>query len=303
MNYTFGPVISRRFGISLGIDLSPVQKICNFDCLYCELTKAKPTQEYNNDNINIDTLIKEVENKLIESPNCDVITLTANGEPTLYPRLEEIVDRLNIIKGDKKILILSNSSTIMSNKIQKILNKIDIVKLSLDTVDESIFRKIDRSVKDIKIDDIINGILEFKKEFKNSLIIEVLIVKGINDKRINELSEVLSKISPHRIDLSTIDRPPAFDVKPIDFESMENIAHMISINNQHVNIASRKKVKTTKVLLSKEEIINTLSKRPFTQDDIDLLLDDTSIQNLNELIEYKVVLKENISGVSFFKIS
>jgi wyosine [tRNA(Phe)-imidazoG37] synthetase (radical SAM superfamily) len=300
MKYTFGPILSRRFGLSLGIDLSPSKKICNFDCLYCELPHAKITDVYNNDNIIIEDLIDEVKLKLNENPKCDVITITANGEPTLYPKLEIIVDELNQIKGDKKLLILSNSSTIMYKNIRKILAKIDIVKLSLDTVNQKVFKKIDRGLDKIQITDIINGILEFKLDFKNSLVIEVLIVKNINDNYIEELSEVLNQINSHRVDLSTIDRPPAFDVQPISFCELESIANILSKKNRNINIASRKDKNIQSSYYSKDEILHTLSLRPFSIDDYDMLFDDKTKQIFDKLIEEKKILEVDKVGLKFY---
>jgi len=128
MSLTFGPVPSRRFGVSLGIDLSPNSKQCNFDCLYCEL-KASKTVSSQSNYPKVSDIIIEVKQALGKNKNIEVITITANGEPTLYPYLDELVDRLNLIKENKKILILSNGGTIYKKDIQQILNKIDIVKL------------------------------------------------------------------------------------------------------------------------------------------------------------------------------
>jgi len=106
----FGPIQSRRFGLSLGIDLSPETKSCNFDCLYCELAVAKVTDTIKNPP-KVEDVLAEVAQAMVEFPDIDVITLTANGEPTLYPYLDALVDGLNLLKKDKKLLILSNAST------------------------------------------------------------------------------------------------------------------------------------------------------------------------------------------------
>ena len=113
---TFGPVNSRRFGISLGIDLSPTHKQCNFDCLYCELEKQK-TVPIQTDSIGVDNYIVAVQEALLKYPEIEVITITANGEPTMYPHLDELVDKLESIKKNKKLLILTNSSLISNQKI------------------------------------------------------------------------------------------------------------------------------------------------------------------------------------------
>jgi wyosine [tRNA(Phe)-imidazoG37] synthetase (radical SAM superfamily) len=303
-NYTFGPVLSRRFGLSLGIDLSPHSKICNFDCIYCELEKAKPIKDYVNDDIDIDILVSQVKSQIEQNPSIDVITITANGEPTMFPRLNEVVDRLNEIKKSCKLLILSNSSTIMNKDIQKILHKIDIVKLSLDTIDQKVFRKIDRSIKEISIDDIMEGILEFKHDFKNELIIEVLVVKDINDKdNFEKMGRFLHYINPNRVDLSTIDRPPAYDVKPVYFEVLENISKIFSKFQLNVNIASRKNININKLSLDFSAILHTLSLRAFTQDDINQIFSEDTIQRVQSLIDQDKIYIQNCVGVDFYRVS
>jgi len=109
----FGPIHSRRFGVSLGVDLSPSQKQCNFDCLYCELSPAKVTDKQEKV-IEVDAIIDALKTHLNDT--IDVITLTANGEPTLYPYLDELIDKIKSITN-KEILILTNSATLKDKKV------------------------------------------------------------------------------------------------------------------------------------------------------------------------------------------
>ncbi|MBY0540244.1 MAG: radical SAM protein, partial [Campylobacterales bacterium] len=139
----FGPIPSRRFGISLGVDLSPSKKQCNFDCLYCELEGAKTVDKMDS-SPSVSEIISAIKENLEKHSKIDVITLTANGEPTLYPKLDELVEEINKIKGNIKTLILSNGSTIYKKDIFNTLLKIDTVKLSLDCVSEKCFKKLDR---------------------------------------------------------------------------------------------------------------------------------------------------------------
>ena len=133
MKFIFGPVASRRFGTSLGIDLSPGTKQCNFDCLYCELAPAATVDSYS-EAYKPDEIITELKQALHEHPNADVITLTANGEPTLYPYLDELIEKIDAIKESKQTLILTNTATLSDPKTYKSLLQLDQVKLSLDAV-------------------------------------------------------------------------------------------------------------------------------------------------------------------------
>jgi len=296
MKYIFGPISSRRFGMSLGIDLSPDEKSCNFDCIYCELEKAKKVNKIQNP-ANVEIILNDVKQG-IEKFKFDVLTITANGEPTLYPYLDELVDELK--QFDKKLLILSNSSTIDNKNIQNILKKLDIVKLSLDTANQKTFKKIDRPLEGIKIENIINGIKEFSKIYRGELIIEILVVKGINDKleEFQKLNEVLAEINPTRVDISTIDRPPAYDVEPVEYERLFELSK--EIKNQHIFIASRKNLANKKESFTKEELLTTLKKRPFSESDIENILDDESKKIFFEMLENDMLKEKVVANTKFF---
>ena len=299
MKYIFGPIPSRRFGISLGVDLSPQQKICNFDCLYCELPPAKKVDKQNNP-AKVEDIISDVKEALKKYKDVEVITITANGEPTLYPYLSELIDEINLIKDNKKSLILSNGSTIYKKIIQNTLKKLDIVKLSLDCVSNEAFKKLDRPIE-IDTKKIIDGMIEFRRIFKNSLIIEILFVKNINDniKEIEALNMVLQEIKPDRVDLSSIDRPPAYKVEGLNYEELLKISKYFK--NLNINIASRTDKKVLKSNFSENDILTTLKKRPLTKNDIDLLFDEPSIKIVQKLVDMGLIEVKNISGVKFYK--
>ncbi len=296
----FGPIPSRRFGISLGVDLSPSSKQCNFDCLYCELEGSK-TVDSMISYPKVKEVIEAVQESFDKHPKIDVITVTANGEPTLYPKLDELIDEINIIKNNTKTLILSNGSKIYDENIFNTLLKFDTVKLSLDCVSAKCFKKLDRNHKGIDVQKIVSSMIEFSKTTRNQFVLEILFVKDINDKEeeINLLYVAVKKINPSRVDIGTIDRPPAYDVKPVSFESLEYIANKFEGIN--VNIAYKKRPKQTNSF-SKDEIISMLKRRPLTFEDIDNLFDDNSKNILKNLAELKIVSIIDSGGVNFYKI-
>lgn len=295
----FGPIPSRRFGISLGVDLSPSKKQCNFDCLYCELEGAK-TVDKMDEYPSVEDIIKEIKKNFETHSKIDVITLTCNGEPTLYPKLNELIDEINKIKGTTKTLILSNGSTIYKKDIFDTLLKIDIVKLSLDCVSKKCFKKLDRINNSVEIEKIVPAMIDFSKQTKNDLVLEILFVKDLNDNEIETtlLYEALIEINPKRVDIGTIDRPPAYAVKPVSYEFLERVAN--KFENINVNIVYKNKSKSIQSF-SKDEIITMLKRRPLTNEDIENMFDDESKYILESLIKDKIVTIINSSGVDFYK--
>ncbi len=299
MKYVFGPVNSRRFGLSLGIDLSPDKKSCNFDCLYCELGKGKNTNKIQNEP-EVSEVINEVSNVLKKINKVDVLTVTSNGEPTLYSKLDLLIERLNEIKRKEKTLILSNGSTISSPVVKQTLSKFDIVKLSLDTANEKTFFKLDRPLKDIKLREIIEGMISFRKIYKGELIIEILIVEGINDtiEEMILLKDVLNEIKPDRIDIGTIDRPPAYNIEPISSEKLFNLSEVFLGFNINVIYRNSENIKR-KITLNEEDVLNTLRKRPLTISDIQTLYDNKTQKLIETMLDKKILKIKNVGNVSF----
>lgn len=295
----FGPIPSRRFGISLGIDLSPSKKQCNFDCLYCELEGSK-TVEKMDTYPSVDEIITAIKENFKKHPKIDVLTITCNGEPTLYPKLKELVDEINKIKNQTKTLILSNGSTIYKKDVFESLLKIDIVKLSLDCISENCFKKLDRHNISVEIDKIVPAMIEFSKKTNNDLVLEVLFVKDLNDKEteLNLLYDSIKQINPKRVDIGTIDRPPAYEVKPVSFEFLEQVAN--KFENLNVNIAFKNRPKSIQ-FYDNEEIIAMLKRRPLTREDVENMFDNESKSILERLLKEERIHIINSGGVDFYK--
>jgi len=294
----FGPVNSRRFGSSLGIDLSPALKQCNFDCLYCELAPSATTDTQKNI-VEVSTIIAELKEHLNEK--IDVITITANGEPTLYPHLDELIDEINKIKKSTKTLILTNSATLIDENIFASLLKLDQVKLSLDAISESVFKRIDRPHVGIVIDNIVQKVIDFSKAFKGKLFIEILFVHGLNDTEdeIQKLNDVLLKLDVSRVDLGTIDRPPAYEVSGLSYKELHDVSLLFDASLP-IHIASRVHAEPNNKYYSSEDILNTLDKRPLTIDDINLLFDEDSKKELDNLLGSSKIVIKKTGNLEFF---
>ena len=296
-NIIFGPINSRRFGMSLGVDLSPSSKQCNFDCLYCELAPMV-TVDVQSTVVSVQQIIDELKKHLDDQ--IDVITLTANGEPTLYPNLSELIAEIDKIKGSTETLILTNSATLVNGEVFDNLLKLDQVKLSLDAISPDIFKKIDRPHESINIGEVVEKVKEFSLVYKGKLFIEILFVYGLNDTKeeIKKLNEVLVEIDAQRIDLGTIDRPPAYPVVGISYKELFEASQLFD-SSLPIHIASRIHAEPNNAYYSDEDILNTLDKRPLTQDDINLLFDEDSVDRLNVLIDRAQIVKKIVGNLEF----
>jgi wyosine [tRNA(Phe)-imidazoG37] synthetase (radical SAM superfamily) len=256
------------------------------------------------DVVSVDDIMKALVSGLEQHKDIDVITITANGEPTLYPYLSELIGEIDAIKGERTTLILSNGSTIGDEGIRNALAKLDMVKLSLDCATDECLKKLDRSHSGININSIMEGMLEFKKIYTKPLIIEVLLVKNINDnfEHIKALNDFLLTLNPTRIDIGTIDRPPAYAVKPLSSVELLDIASRFDATLP-VYVVHRKSSDVRAEEYSDNEILSTLSNRPLSSDDVEILFNKQSKARLEKLLSDGKVKNIELYGVNFYILS
>ncbi|TQR23267.1 radical SAM protein [Campylobacter sp. MIT 97-5078] len=295
----FGPVSSRRFGLSLGVDLSPFGKQCNFDCVYCEL-EPKKAQSKQTQSASLESIIKSVQAKIDEGINFDFITLTANGEPSMYEKLNELIQALQNIKKDKKLLILSNGTAVLDEAKFKALLALDVVKFSLDSAVQKTFLRVDKALKGIEVKTLIEKMSEFSKAFKGELVMEVLVVQGLNDTKaeFEVLNEAFLKIQPDRIDISTIDRPPAYAVKGVSEDTLSELSELITASP--CVIARRHYVKE-ELDLSENELLKMLHLRPQSKQDIEMKLSLKSQSLLEQLVKEGKVYTQKLASMLFYR--
>ena len=302
MDIIFGPVQSRRFGESLGIDLSPKTKQCNYDCLYCEL-KGKKAQDSMQEILEVEEILEAIKKGLKQFKNIQSLTITANGEPTLYPYLYELMLRLEDIKGGVQTLLLTNGSLLWDLSVSRACLLFDKVKFSLDAISPEVFKKIDRPTKNISLEQILQGIYQFSADFSGELYAEILFVKNINDS-LNEIKKMARFLAPmrlKRLDISSIDRPPAYKVSPISQEQLEIFARIFRDFKIPTFLPTRTpNTKKENLNLSQDEILKTLALRPMSKEDIESLWNEESINRLEILHQEKKVSINNVNGINFF---
>ena len=228
MKHLFGPVNSRRLGLSQGIDLLP-PKTCNFNCIYCEINRAPQLSCQRGEHVPTETILAEIDELLADAArvrDLDVFTITASGEPTLHTGIGTIIRHLKE-KTDKPVAILTNGSQLHLKEVQEDLMAADIVIPSLDAAREESFRRVNRPAKcSADLETIISGIADFSRKFTGEIWLEILLVKNINDtpEDIRALQKAIDRIGPTRVQLNTVARPPFESfAKPLTRTRMEEI--------------------------------------------------------------------------------
>jgi wyosine [tRNA(Phe)-imidazoG37] synthetase (radical SAM superfamily) len=207
MKYIFGPVPSRRLGFSLGVDIIPI-KTCTLDCIYCQVGKTTCKTIERKEYVSPEKVLAELKEVLRTGKKIDYITLSGNGEPTLNSKIGEIIRGINGISS-LPVAVITNGTLLSDINVREELLPADLVMPSLDAATQETFEKIDRPHQSLKIEDIVEGMAEFRKIYKGKFWLEIMLVKGINDNQdeLNALKKVIGKINPDKVQLNTPIRP------------------------------------------------------------------------------------------------
>ncbi|MDD3519878.1 MAG: radical SAM protein [Actinomycetota bacterium] len=180
-NIFYGPVFSRRFGYSLGIDLTPY-KICSFDCIYCQLgkTSTKTTDVKRYVDIDFENFKSELKRIIDGTSRIDYITFAGSGEPTLSSDLNDLI-RITKQLTSIPVIVLTNGSGFSSDSIIDAVSISDAVKISIDASDEAAFKKINKPHRSITFASFVEGIKKFFSKYEGKILIEIMLLKGLND--------------------------------------------------------------------------------------------------------------------------
>jgi len=238
----FGPIRSRRLGLSLGVNLLPTDsKVCSFDCIYCECgwnPKKREKKAVLPDRSEVKLLMEQKLTEMKQNQELpDVITFAGNGEPTLHPEFEGIIDDTielrNRLTPNARIAVLSNASMLHKDSVLRALLKVEDNIQKLDSGIEETIRQIDCPVSGFKL----SAVVENLKKFKGKVIIQTLFLRGNhNDEPIDNTTEeeltawinILQEIKPEQVMIYTIDRDtPASGLEKVKLEELETIAGRI----------------------------------------------------------------------------
>ncbi len=276
--HIYGPVPSRRLGQSLGVDLLPA-KTCNYSCVYCQLGR---TSHFSNE---ITSFFDKTEiwaelQERIEKVGLDAfefITFVGNGEPTLSADLGWMIQQVKHVYS-KKVAVITNGALLYDPQVQADLLQADVVLPTLDAGNAKLFKLINRPHPTLDFDQIFEGMIDFKKQFKGEIWLEVMLVAGLNDgdTEIEAIAQKITELHPDRVYINVPIRPPAESwvkipplarIKALQ-QKLENIID-ISIPEEGIFTL----VSTTPKEIELE-LIETLKRHPMREDQILELIRD-----------------------------
>ncbi len=199
--YIYGPVYSWRLGRSLGIDpLSAKEKICNFDCIYCQLGKTHRFENERKEFIPTSEIVREI-NLIQASEKIDHLTFSGRGEPTLAKNLGDMIKAIKKIRPEP-IAVITNSALIHFKDVQEDLALSDFVLAKLDACSQDSLSIVDKAMGQITFTDIIEGMISFQKIFKGKLALQIMFMKE-NLEFAPQIAQLVRKISPDEVELNT----------------------------------------------------------------------------------------------------
>lgn len=273
--YLFGPVPSRRLGVSLGVDLVP-HKVCTLDCVYCECGATTKLTVKRDEYVPFDGVIAELDHYLANHPLPDYITFSGAGEPTLNSRIGDVISHLKTNYPSIPMAVLTNGSLFNDGEVRSELLGASLVLPSLDAASLSPFARINRPHPSLDVKRHIQGLIDFRKEFSGTIWLEVLILPGLNDDpdSLESIRQALIQIQPDRIQLNTLDRPGAVaDLSPVTPQFLEKLVKAWDLPGLEIIAAVSKRKETQSYREDVEEaIFETISRRPCTLDDLNRIL-------------------------------
>ncbi len=307
--HLFGPVPSRRLGISLGVDLVP-HKVCTLNCVYCEVGKTTNLTVDRKEYVPIDDVITELDAFLKPLPELDYITFSGAGEPTLNSGIGRVIAHIKSHYPQYKLALLTNATLFYDDQTRNEILPCDLILPSLDAVTDEVFHQINRPNNQLTAAKVIEGLEKLNREFKGTVWLEIFLIPGVNDteNELKQFKKVLQNLTFDKIQLNSLDRPGTEDwVTPMSKDRMMEIVEFL----KPIPVEIIAKFKSRNNLASyhhdiADSIIETISRRPCTDKDLCEIL-GLHINELNkylsQLIDDEMIEKERKERGIFFKIN
>ncbi len=288
--YLFGPVPSRRLGISLGIDLIPM-KTCTLNCIYCECGRTTKLTLERKEYVPFQDVKTELAHYFAHHPKPDYITFSGSGEPTLNSRIGDVLKFIKEQPKNYATAILSNGTLFYQKKGRDQVLEADVIIPSLDAATPAAFHKINRPHPKLDLNEIVLGLIHLRREYHGQIWLEVFIVPTINDteEELGALKNAIEHIVPDRIQLNTLDRPGT--VNTIRAATQDELGRIIDFwgfaNAEIIAKAPARKEITSFRDDVESAILETIARRPCTLQDLREILG----LHVNEINKYLDVLE------------
>lgn len=261
--HLFGPVPSRRFGRSLGVDLTPGRS-CSFNCVFCQVGRTADLTVQRREYVPTRNVLDELETWLQGGGEADVISLAGSGEPTLHSGFGEVL-RFARDQSPFRTALLSNGTTFSMQDVREDACAADVVKLSLSAWDQASFEEINRPHPKLSLGEIIDGYIAFREIYEGEIWLEVFLVPGINSSEpdVRRIAGIAKAISPARIHLNSSVRPPAEGaVTPVSEQKLRRLCGLFTPTAEVIPEFRGRHGGT--VCISEDEVLAVLKRRPCT---------------------------------------
>lgn len=274
MKYThlFGPVHSRRLGISLGVDMMPL-KVCTLDCAYCECGKTTQLTIERKEYVSGDEIIAELSDYLQKKPILDYITFGGSGEPTLNTALGTCISFIKKEFPQYKTALLTNGTLFTLPEVRAEVMSVDLILPSVDAISDEAFSKVNRPHSSLDNRCILEGLKSFSTEYKGNLWLEIFIIPGVNDnpEELSRFKSYLLEIKPTRVQLNSLDRPGAYEwVKVASAETLKKIAEFFFPLPVEIIARNSRDVPQNEIpgVDTEQTILSLLRRRPSTIEEL-----------------------------------
>jgi len=267
MRYIYGPVLSARLGLSLGVDIVP-PKTCCYDCIYCQQGRTTCLTFERREFIPADEVIAELKDYFLSpKEKTDYVTISGSGEPTLNERLGDIIETLKSLT-ETPVAVLTNGALLTEPAVSDALLKADMVIPTLTSVKETTHRRIHRPAARVDVDGLVHAFTDFKRHFDGRFEVEVMVLSRYNDtdEEIEGLRDALAEIAPDSVQMNTVRRPPSSDAaRPVPIESLRRIGERLGVP---FSLPERKGAITDAERLKKEEVLEVVTRRPMSVEEL-----------------------------------
>jgi len=304
-SHLFGPVVSRRLGRSLGIDIVP-HKVCTLDCIYCEVGHTDRLTSERREYVPADTIAAEVGARLAAGLEADYLTVTGSGEPTLNSAIGTIITRLKQVSRIP-VAVLTNGTLLGDPQVRRDLAEADLVLPSLDAGTPEEYQAVNHPARGLTLEALVEGMVGFRRGFTGQVWLEVLLVGGITDtvESVRRIAKAVERIAPDRVQLNTVVRPPAdAAARAVPVEALERFATLFSPRAEVIAaVPHLSSHATTTLAVARNDILALLSRRPCPLDEIASGLGvprDQLGAHLEALVESGLVTTAARNGVVYY---